>query len=194
MFATASTDPFSPLFGWGIILFGCYLLWKKFKKASKNKPDTPPFPPAQGGRGGHDFHGVPPTGGGGGDRPEETGYGSEGYQVSPVRKGFPMKRALIQFPCEKCREPLEIGMNKGGTLSTCPECDSVIRVPRRSHSPAAGADSDDPTVPVSMTLPGGGGFQTNMSRSDATKMGFTVLGALLAIVCVLFGIKWNGRA
>jgi hypothetical protein len=55
------------------------------------------------------------------------------------------------------------------------------------------AVSGDPTVPVSMRLPGGAGFQTNVSRSDDGKMGFTVLGALLAIVCVLFGIKWNGR-
>jgi hypothetical protein len=186
----ASADPVSQLFGWGVIIVGCYFLWKKYKKTAKSNPSTPQFPTAHGG---HEYRGAPPAGGGGGIRPEESGCGSEGYQGSPVSKGFPMKRALIQFECEKCREPLEIGVKKGGTLSTCPECDSVIRVPRHSHFPA-GEVSGDPTVPVSMTLPGVGGFQTNVSRSDAGKMGFTVLGVLLAIVCVIFGGKWGGRA
>jgi hypothetical protein len=198
MFAIASTDPFSQLLGWGIIIcFGCYVWWKKAKKAVKHNPDTARFPYAHGGMSGHDFRGVLPAEGnkgGAGVHQGETGIGSEGFQVSPIRKVVPMSHELIAFACEKCSTPLQSGIENRGQLSACPRCNSAVTIPWQGTYPAAVAVSGDPTVPVNMRLPGGAGFIANVSRSDAGKMGFTVLGVLLAIVCLIFGGKWRPRA
>jgi hypothetical protein len=101
---------------------------------------------------------------------------------------------LVSFECEKCRVPLEIEAEHVGKQRKCPECRSGIVIPCPSTHPASGTASSNPTVPVNMRLPGGAGFQANVSRSDAGKLAFTFLGALLAIVGIFFGIKWNRRA
>ena len=105
-----------------------------------------------------------------------------------------MDKELIKFACEACAAPLEIEAEKGGRLITCPDCAARILVPmpRRRSGPAQQRRCQrphNPTVPVKLGLPGGPGMEAQVSRQDAGKLAFTFLGAILAIVGVIFGIR-----
>jgi hypothetical protein len=101
---------------------------------------------------------------------------------------------LIDFDCEVCNTPLEIKRKEAGKQTTCPVCDGTIRVPVVPFSkfPEVSA-ARDPNGSVRVGLPGGPGFQAEVSRSDAGKLAFTCLGGLLALFGVIFGFRMRGK-
>jgi hypothetical protein len=105
-----------------------------------------------------------------------------------------MSNNLVHFECKHCTSKLVTPSAKRGDMVQCPACNANIRVPRKKRRQPPSPSSQDPTVPVQMSIPGGPSFKGEVSRSDAGKMGFTFLGALLAIICFIFGIKASNRS
>ena len=108
-----------------------------------------------------------------------------------------MANELVSFRCGYCDTPLDVDYQyliAHGNRASCVNCKGVTEV--TVVNPAANMQRyDDPSVNMRIGMPGGPGFESQVSRSDAGKIGFTAAGAAIAIVGAIFGINlWNRRS
>jgi hypothetical protein len=99
---------------------------------------------------------------------------------------------LITFSCGACRTPLHVRTHElmaYGGLAECPSCRTINQVQTPRH-----LTHNDPSVGMSIGMPGGPEFKSEVSRSDAGKMGFTILGAAIAVGAAILGIKLSNRS
>src|SRR6516162_4852095 len=105
-----------------------------------------------------------------------------------------MANDIITFACRSCHKLLDMPTKCGGTKASCPLCHSITPVPMQTPQDLQLCEDEefelceDPSVHLEMGVPGGITLESEVSRSDAGKLAFTLLGGLIAIAAALVGI------
>jgi hypothetical protein len=97
----------------------------------------------------------------------------------------------INYDCTSCGEPLEINQRAAGKEKPCPACNKPVMVPDvgKGDQTAPGKKS----VKVRMNIGGVGGIDTEVSKRAAEGIAYTVVGALVVLIGIIFGMKLPPR-